>query len=210
MAAGLAMANAVAFGFAGFFGTLAGAPAGACVFFVADVLADFLAAFFVAGFFKVFFAAFLAGLAFLTTRLAFLARFFAAAAFAVRTRGDLRTFFAFLREVFFLGVATTNSFMAQPEFSGLIVGGALPRCFREQPEHREDQRFPLEIIFCGFARGAIDLFPHLRQPCKAGQVRVGVGAAETLADPAVDTVHKGRKRHAVAAAQRVAEDRESL
>ena len=45
--------------------------------------------------------------------------------------GDLPTFFAFFLEVFFLGVATTNSFMAQTGLLGLIIGGALPRCFRK-------------------------------------------------------------------------------
>src|ERR1700726_432865 len=76
---------------------------------------------------------------------------------------------------------------------------------REQPEHRENQRFSLEIVFCGVARGAVDLFPHLRQPCKAGQVRVGIGVVGTqaLAYPAIDAVDEGRKRHPVAAAERV-------
>src|ERR1700716_787319 len=145
-------------GFPDFFGTLVGSGAETRFFDFAcfeDFLPDVLAAFFATGFFAGFMAAFLACL---TTRLLFLTRFFDAAALVVRARGDLRTFFAFLPDGFFLGVATTNSFMAQTEFSGLIVGGALPRGFREQPEHREDQRFPLEIIFCGFARGAIDLF----------------------------------------------------
>ena len=51
----------------------------------------------------------------------------------------------------------------------------LPRCLRKQPEHRENQRFSFKIVGFGVARGAVDLFPHLRQPCKAGKVRVGIG-----------------------------------
>jgi hypothetical protein len=91
--------------------------------FFAAFLTDFRAAFFVAGFLAALFA-------FFTTRLLFLARFFDAA-LADRARGGLRAFFAFFPEVFFLGVATTNSFMAQTGLLGLISGGALPRCFRQ-------------------------------------------------------------------------------
>jgi hypothetical protein len=122
---------ALAFGFPGFFATAVGSGAEARFFdfvFLAAFLTDFLAAFFAVGFFAAFFAAFFA---FLTTRLLFLARFFDAAALVVRTRGGLRTFFAFFPEVFFLGVATTNSFMARTGLLGLISGGALPRCFRK-------------------------------------------------------------------------------
>jgi hypothetical protein len=45
--------------------------------------------------------------------LVFAARFFATAFLAVAARDDLRTFFAFFLEAFFLAVATTNSFMDQ-------------------------------------------------------------------------------------------------
>jgi hypothetical protein len=96
------------FGFPDFFGTLVclGVETGFFDFvFFAAFLTDFLAAFFVAGFFAGCFA-------FLTTRLLFLALFFDAAALVVRARGDLRRFFAFFPEVFFLGAATTNSFRA--------------------------------------------------------------------------------------------------
>jgi hypothetical protein len=93
----------------------AGVAARACVFFAADFapdfFTDFLAAFFAAGFFAALFAAFLTFLAapaFLTARLVFLDRFFKSAALAVRPPDDLRAFFAFLCEAFFLGVATTN------------------------------------------------------------------------------------------------------
>ncbi len=71
---------------------------------------------FLAVFFAVFFASFLATFfvlpALFTTRLLLAARFFAAAFLPALARGDLRTFFA-LRffDIFFFGVATTNSFM---------------------------------------------------------------------------------------------------
>jgi hypothetical protein len=99
------------FGFCDFFGMLVGLGAEARCFdfgFFAAFLTDFLAAFLAAGFLATFFVTFFA---FLTTRLLFLARFFDAA-LADRARGGLRAFFAFFPEVF-LGVATTNSFMAQ-------------------------------------------------------------------------------------------------
>jgi hypothetical protein len=120
---------ASAFGLPDFFATLVGLRTEFRFFdFVADFLTDFLATFFVAGFFAAPFAAFFV---FLTTPLLFLERFFDAAAFVVRARGDLRTFFAFFPETFFLGVATTNSSMAQTGLLGWIIGGALPRCFRK-------------------------------------------------------------------------------
>src|SRR5260370_1304805 len=183
------LAVASGFGFSDFFGDLVGSGAETRLFdfvFFAAFLTDFLAAFFTAGFLAAFFA-------FLATALLFLARFFDAAALVDRARGGLRAFFAFFPEVFFLRVATTNSFTAQTGLLGLISGGALPRCFRKQPEHRENQWFSFKIVFCGFARGAIDLFPHLRQPCKVGQVRVGIGVVGTqaFAHPAIDPVDEG-------------------
>ena len=50
----------------------------------------------------------------------------------------------------------------------------LARRFRKQRKHRENQRLSLEIVIGGIARRADDLFPYLRQPCKARQVRVGI------------------------------------
>src|ERR1700716_2620353 len=203
-AAGAALlVAALVFGFPDVFGTLVCLGAETRFFdfvFFAAFLTDFLPAFFVAGFFAALFA-------FPTTRLLFLARFFDAAALVVRARGDLRTFFAFFPEVFFLGVATTNSFMAQTGLLGLIIGGALPHRFREEPENGENQRFSFKIVFCGVTRGANDLFPHLRQPCKAGQVRVGIGVVGTqaFAHPAIHAVDERRECHPVAAAERVAE-----
>jgi hypothetical protein len=90
----------------------------------ADFLGDFSGAFFATGFFPavffavcfaVFLAVFLAGvLAFFAPRLLVLARFFNAAAFAVRARDDLRVFFVLrFLTVLFLAVATTISFIAQ-------------------------------------------------------------------------------------------------
>src|SRR5258705_12939138 len=149
------------FGFTGFFATGVGSGAEARFVdfvFLAVCLNDFLAVFFAVGFFAAFFAAFFA---FLTTRLLFLARFFDAAALVVRARGDdLRTFFAFFPEgFFFLGVATTNSFMARTGLFGLISGGALPRWFRKKSEYRENQRFSFKNVFCCVPRGAIVFFP---------------------------------------------------
>jgi hypothetical protein len=52
-----------------------------------------------------------------------LPRFFVAF-LAERARDEARAFFAFgFPTVFFLGVATTNSLMAQTRLSGLIPGG---------------------------------------------------------------------------------------
>jgi hypothetical protein len=118
------------FGFCDFFGNLGGSGAETRLFdfvFFAAFLTDFLAAFFAVGFLVAFFAVFFA---FLTTRLLFLTRFFDAA-LADRARGGLRAFFAVFPEVFFLGVATTNSFTAQTGLLGLISGGALPRRVRQ-------------------------------------------------------------------------------
>src|SRR5260370_38278704 len=121
------LAVASVFRFSDFFGNLVGSEAELCCFdfvLLAAFLADFPAAFFAAGLFAAFFA-------FLTAALLFSARFFGAAG-VDRARGGLRAFFAFFfPEVFFLRVATTNSFMAQTGLLGLISGGALPRCFRQ-------------------------------------------------------------------------------
>jgi hypothetical protein len=82
----------------------------------------FAADFFPAVFFVVFFTVFLA---FFAPRSLVLARFFSAAAFAVRARGDLRVFFALrFLTVLFLAVATTISFIAQTRLSGIFVGAA--------------------------------------------------------------------------------------
>jgi hypothetical protein len=89
--------------FAGFLGT----------FFAAAVFLTVFLAVFLAVLFAAFFAVFLA---FFAPRLLTFARFFTADAFAVLVRADLPAFFAprFLT-VFFLGVATTNSFMLKPD-----------------------------------------------------------------------------------------------
>jgi hypothetical protein len=88
--------------------------------FLVGVLDGFLGTFFAAVFFTAFLALFVtAFLAFFTERLLVLARFFDAAALAVRALSDLRAFFAprFLA-VFFLAIATTISFIAQTRLSG--------------------------------------------------------------------------------------------
>src|SRR3954469_3503953 len=83
---------------------------------------------------------------------------------------------------------------------------ALPRRFCKQPEHRKNQWLSLKIIGFGLARGAADLFPHLRKPRKAGKIGVGVGVgADPLADPAIDAVDESTEHRAVTAAQGVAE-----
>src|SRR5438445_3311468 len=165
--------------------------------FFADFLTDFLAA---------FFAAFLGDF-----RATCFAAFFEAlpdffAAFLLADAGSaLRVFFA-LRffEAFFPAFATTNSLSSTQRLSRLLSGGWLPRRFREHPEHRENQRFSLQIVGFGVARGADDLFPYLSQPCKAGQIRVGVVGAQLFSDPAIDAVDESRQRHPVAGAQRLA------
>src|SRR5258708_19300972 len=87
----------------------------------------------------------------------------------------------------------------------MMSGGALPRRFREHSENRKNQRFSFQIVRFSVARGADDLFPYLRQPCKARQIRVSVAGAQLFADPAVDAVDEGRELHAVAGPERVAQ-----
>src|SRR6185295_14289087 len=182
--------------------------------FFAGFFADFVAAFFAAflgDFGATFFAAFFAALlAFFTVRFVLVAPFLAAGFFAAaflpaRAGSALRAFFA-LRffEAFFPAFATTNSFSTQ-RYQGLLPDGALPRRFREHPKHRENQRFSLQIVGFGVARGADDLFPYLSQPCKAGQISVGVVSAQLFADPAINAVDESRQRHPVAGAQRIAQ-----
>src|SRR5437899_321904 len=182
--------------------------------FFADFLTDFLAAFFAAflgDFRATCFAAFFEALPdFFTPRLFLVAPFLAARFFAAFLLADagsaLRVFFA-LRffEAFFPAFATTNSLSSTQRLSRLLSGGWLPRRFREHPEHRENQRFSLQIVGFGVARGADDLFPYLSQPCKAGQIRVGVVSAQLFGDPAIDAVDESRQRHPVAGAQRIAQ-----
>src|SRR5207244_10919725 len=113
-----------------------------------------------------------------------------------------RPFTSLLRLALFRSLLSTrrhHEFLYRyTRLSGLLSGGALPRRFREHPEHRENQRFSLQIIGFGVARGADDLFPYLSQPCKAGQIRVGVVGAQLFSDPAIDAVDESRQRHPVA------------
>jgi len=76
----------------------------------------------------------------------------------------------------------------------VILNGGLPRGFREHPEYGENQRFSLQIVRFGIARGADDLFPYLRQPCKARKIGVGVVGSQLVADPAIDAIDESRKR----------------
>src|SRR5882757_4195359 len=99
-----------------------------------------------------------------------------------------------------------TNWLRSPSMRKPFIGTSVDR-LREKPEHRENQRFSLEIVFCGVARGAVDLFPYLRQPCKAGKVGIGVGVveAQSLAHPAIDAVDECRERYPVAAAECIAE-----
>src|ERR1700716_2242679 len=109
--------------------------------------------------------------AFFTAALLFFARFFDAAVLAARCDTFLVFFFF---EGFFLATTIPNN--SSTGIDGIAPETErLPRRFRKHPEHRENQRFSLEIVLCGVARGAGDLFPHLRQPCKARQGRVCLG-----------------------------------
>ena len=183
-AAGFAVAAAFflatgAFGFAPVFLTAIfcfGAETGVFAFaFFADFLTDFLAVFFAADFLAVFFAFLTSFFAFFTAALLFFARFFDAAVLAARCDTFLVFFFF---EGFFLATTIPNN--SSTGIDGIAPETErLPRRFRKHPEHRENQRFSLEIVLCGVARGAGDLFPHLRQPCKARQVRVGIGVIRT-------------------------------
>src|SRR6202008_3278080 len=78
--------------------------------------------------------------------------------------------------------------------------------FREQRKHRENKGLSLEIVVCGIACRAGDLFPYLRQPCKARQVCIDAGIrSDALADPAFDAIDEGRKRRAIAEGKLLAE-----
>src|SRR5437899_1359138 len=125
-----------------------GVTARVLVVLFADFLADFVAAFFAAffgDFGATFFAAFFEALpAFFSVRFVLVApflaaRFFAAAFLPARAGSALRVFFA-LRffEAFFPAFATTNSFSSTQRLSRLLSDGALPRRFREHPDHREN------------------------------------------------------------------------
>src|SRR5262245_26182075 len=195
-----------AFGAAGLAGSGAGAAGGAAACralgaeafaFFADFLTVFFAVFFAVAFFVVFLDFFEVVLRVFFAAV-FFARFLGAAAFLVAA-------FVFFFEVFFFKVffalATTNA-LDRSNDTELMDDKAerLPRHFRELRKHRENQRLSFQIIFVGVARGAGDLFPYLRQPCKAGQVHIGIGLVrmQVLCHPALDAVHEGGQRHAVA------------
>src|SRR5438132_5028698 len=85
------------------------------------------------------------------------------------------------------------------------IGGS-PCRVSEQAKYRKSQWFPLQIIGFGLARGAVELFPYLRQPRKTGQVgvRIAVGA-QPLRDPAIDTVHERPERDPITESKRIAQ-----
>src|SRR3979490_1425556 len=97
------------------------------------------------------------------------------------------------------------NWLRSPSMRKPFIGTSVDR-LREKSEHRKNQRFSLKIVFCGVARGAVDLFPYLRQPRKARQGCVGIGVGmQARRPPSNDGVDKGRKHRACAAAERVAE-----
>src|ERR1700716_3422542 len=165
-------------GFPDFFGTLVGSGAETRFFDFAcfeDFLPDVLAAFFATGFFAGFMAAFLACL---TTRLLFLTRFFDAAALVVRARGDLRTFFAFLPDGFFLGVATTNSFMAQTELLGLISAERYRVASASSPNTEKTSGFRSRL-YSAVSRAARLIFSHT-SASRARRGRLALALASSL------------------------------
>src|SRR5712691_1163177 len=129
--------------------------------FLVGVLDGFLGAFFAAVFFTVFFAFFLtAFLAFFTGRLPVLARVFDAAALAVRALGDLRAFFApRVLAVFFLAVATTISFIAQPRLSGIIARGVYRVASASSPNTEKTSGFRSRL-YSAVSRAARLIFSH--------------------------------------------------
>src|SRR6185437_14568133 len=186
-------------------------------FFAAVFLTDFLSGF-LAGFAGAFLAAFLTAflfvfltafftvfvvifLTFPVARLLLRLRFLATEALKARFFFVPRFFDVLFLEVFLAGVATTISFIVQMDLPGNEPGGRdLLHGFRKQAKYRENQGFSFQIVGFGIARGAVDLFPYLCKPCKAGQVRIGVVVGpQPLTDPAIDTVDERRQRAAVAA-----------
>src|SRR6266851_4863617 len=74
---------------------------------------------------------------------------------------------------------------------------------RQCAEYRENERFALEVVGLNIARGAIDLFPGIRDPC---HLRFGVGnLAKSRRQPTVDQVHEGFQRLRIVAADGFAE-----
>src|SRR4051812_26407259 len=84
---------------------------------------------------------------------------------------------------------------------------ALAHGFRQHPEHRENQRLSFKIIVLGVACDAADLFPHLRQSCKAGKTCICLAwvRPQLLGHPAFETVDEGRENRTIVAAECVAE-----
>src|SRR5260370_4943276 len=124
----------------------------------AFVFFGFFAAFSPAALFFLFL--FIPFLAFFARRLLLCARFFTADAFAALARAGLRVFFAFrFPEDFFLGVATTNSFMAQTGLLGLIVGGAYRVASASRPNTEKTSGFRSRL-YSAVSRAARLIFSH--------------------------------------------------
>src|ERR1700730_12522924 len=88
----------------------------------------------------------------------------------------------------------------------MIAGAAVYRVASESSPNTEKTSGFRSRLYSAVSRGAVDLFPRLRQPCKTGQVRVGVGIVgpQALAHPAIDAVDERPERHPVAAAEGIA------
>ena len=157
------------------------------IFFSTDVAVDFLDAFF-AAFLTAFDLAVFDAPAFFT-RVCFSGAFFDAAFPDAPARDDACAFFTpFFLEAFFLEVflgvaATTNSFVSCTDCRDRSAGSALSQGFRKQAKHRENQRFSFKIVGFGVARGAVDLFPHLRQPCKTGRFALALASSACSRSP---------------------------
>src|SRR5882724_5157970 len=129
--------------------------------FLVGFLDGFLGAFFAAVFFTAFLAVlFAVFLASFTERVPVLARFFDAAALAVRALGDLRALFAprFLAG-FFLAVATTISFIAQTRLSGIIAGGVYRVASASSPNTEKTSGFRSRL-YSAVSRAARLIFSH--------------------------------------------------
>ena len=71
-------------------------------------------------------------------------------------------------------------------------------------EHRKNQRFAFQVEFLGFADGAADLFPHLGEPRKTGQIGLRSVASQLSRHPALQRIGERQQRGAIIAHQRIA------
>src|SRR6266571_9267947 len=87
--------------------------------------------------------------------------------------------------------------------SSAYVAGSAARGFGEQAECREKQRLSLEIERFDLVGGAVELFPHLRNPCKASRA-FGLDQ-KPAAEPIAHGIEAGFERGSIGAPERVAE-----